>query len=165
MVALNFNTDPTNTGQSDSTNNPVTPGKYLGEVVDVSIRESQKKPENSYLSVEWKLENDRHVWSNFNLWNTNTTAVEMATKELNALAVALMMPKIADTDDLLLKQAVLDIGIQSNNPQYNEVLGFEKVSAQHDFADTPAPTPAPVQTGAPQPQAEPAPAGNKPPWG
>jgi len=160
LVALNMTIDP-NMGSNEF--EPIPPGKYKGQVIDVMVNQSENKPENSYLQVEWKLENGRTIRDYLNLWNTNPTAVQISTERLNKLGVALGMATIGDTDELMLKEANVVIGIQAKDQTRNEVLGYERVTAQQDF---PEPVkPAPVQTGAPTPQAEPAPAGNVPPWG
>ena len=162
MVALNFNTDPNNLGSSGTTNEPVAPGKYQAEILDATVMQSKANPANSYLSIEWKLiDSGRHVWDILNLWNSNPKAVEIAVEKMNRLGVALHMPKIGDTEDLLLKSAILDVGLQSKDQTRNEIYGYEQL------ANIPAaPTaPAPATVATPQPQTVPAPASaTTPPW-
>ena len=165
MVALNMTIDPNNVGSSISSSDPVKPGKYAGEIIDASVMQSKAIPVNSYLSIEWKLENGRHVWDILNLWNANPTAVQIATEKLNRLGVALGMRGIGDTDELMLKTANVIVAIQARDQTRNEITGYEATTAQQDFAEAPTPPsqPAPAQTGAPT-QAAPAPASTTPVW-
>lgn len=168
MVALNHEVTAPSDDTLDNKYDPVPPGSYVAEIDDVQVVESKKQPGNKYLQLVWKLESGRLVWDQIHVWYQNPTAVSIAKERLSDLGRALGMTTIADTDHLYHKRAILEIDIQTDNPEYNEVTGYSPanapavapaVAAQSYEA---APAPAPAQTEAPlQPTA---PATDARPW-
>ena len=170
MVGLNWSFDETNTGSVGTSNEPIPEGEYLCEIISVEVKPAKENPANKMLVVEWVLENGRHTWDRLNLWHKKSpTAVEIATKRFNQLGVAVGLKGIADTDQLLLKRAMVSIEIQRDNPKYNEVTGYAPVSTAPVNPPINANQVAPAQAGAPQlspapATAQAAPAANAFPW-
>lgn len=162
MVSLNWSFDETNTGSGGASSGPIPAGDYLAEIISVAIEPAQSNPDNKMLVLEWTIESGRRVWDRLNLWHpTSQKAVEIATERFNQLGVAVGLGQISDTDQLLLKRAMVSIGIQANNPQYNEVKGYAPASTApmvNPPINAPMNAPMPAQAGAPQPSPAPAPA-------
>ena len=167
MVSLNWSFDETNTGSAGASSGPIPAGDYLAEIISVAVEPARANPDNKMLVLEWTIESGRRVWDRLNLWHpTSQKAIEIATERFNQLGVAVGLGQISDTDQLILKRAMVSIGIQATNPQYNEVRGYAPPASVNPPINAPAPAPAPVQAGPPQPA--PAQAASAPgtyPWG
>ena len=146
--------DETNTGSAGTSNDPIPEGEYLCEIISVEVKPAKENPANKMLVVEWVLENGRRVWDRLNLWHTESpSAVEMATKRFNQLGVAVGLQQISDTDQMILKRAMVSIAIQANNSQYNEIKGYAPPVSATRMVNPPInaiQAPMPAQAGAPQ---------------
>lgn len=147
MVELNFTVDADAT--SDTSFGPIPAGDYQGEIVAADVRVSGAG--HNYLSVQVKIEGKGSVWDNLNLWHPSAGAVEIAQRKLNEIGVALGVPAIRDTDELIARRVAVNVGFQKNDPQRNEI----KTYSSPDVAAAPAPAVA-SPTAAPTPQATPA---------
>jgi hypothetical protein len=165
----------------------VPPGKRLAIVLDGGMEDTEKKKNGTGIGEFLKLEfqivegpnTGAHLWERFNLVNENTTAVDIAFRELGALCRALGLPTIpADTAELVNKPVVLDVGIEhrkdpvtkkpdlTKDPQ-NKIKAYLPASTWNAAAAAAAPAPAAyTPPAAATPAATPAarPAGGKPPW-
>ena len=122
MVSLNWSFDETNMGSGGASSGPIPAGDYLAEIISVAIEPAQNNPDNKMLVLEWTIENGRRVWARLNLWHpTSQKAREIATERFNQLGFAVGLGQISDTDQLVLKRAMVSIAIQANNSQYNEI--------------------------------------------
>ena len=132
MVELNFDVEAV----EPSSFGPLPPGEYEGEIVACDLK--QTRTGTNMLAIEIQTDKGK-VWDNLHLWHTNPKAVEVAKARLAMIGMALGMQKIPDSDLLLAKRITVRVGIQENNPQYNEVLGY---AASMGVAPAPAPAPA-----------------------
>jgi len=116
-VLLNAITiDPDNTSTGGGL---LEEGKYEGSVTNCTEKKSAAG--NTYLEVEFTLQNTRKIWHRFNLWNANPTAREIAQKEFNKLGVALdLKGMVSDTDQLFGRNLTLDIGVESGSGGYGD---------------------------------------------
>lgn len=141
MVELNFEVEAI----EPSSFGPLPAGEYDGEIVACDIKETRSG--TNMLSLEIQTAKGK-VWDNLNLWHTNPKAVEIAKERLSSIGSVLGMQKIDDTDQLLAKQVRIRVGIQKNNPEYNEVLGYLPATAVSSVAAA-IPTAAPAEKQAP----------------
>ena len=168
MVSLNWSFDETNMGSGGASSGPIPAGDYLAEIISVAIEPAQNNPDNKMLVLEWTIENGRRVWDRLNLWHpTSQKAREIATERFNQLGFAVGLGQISDTDQLVLKRAMVSIAIQANNSQYNEIKGYAPPAPVNPPIN--ANQVAPAQAGAPQlspapATAQAAPAANAFPW-
>jgi hypothetical protein len=141
MVELNFEVNAD--AVTDRTFGPIPPGEYAGEIVAADVKTSAAG--HQYLSVQVQIEGKGSVWDNLNLWHPSSSAVEVATRKLTQIGLAIGVPKIHDTDELLAKRVRVRVGLQKKDPERNDILDY--------LAGAPSPSPA-----APPPSASSAPA-------
>lgn len=153
-------------------------GWYRMIIVASEVKDAASGNGNRYLQLEMSFDESYHpklarrkVWDRLNLWNSNTTASEIAQRQLSSLcrAVGVMTPQ--DSSDLHHKPISVLVKIRPERDGYaaqNEVGGYEgpgKAGASANGSGTPASAPqaAPqAQQGAPSPQ--PTNGGDKPSW-
>ncbi len=140
-------------------------GWYEMAVVGSEIKVSQKNAQNSYLNLEFEVNENRHpelkgrkVWAILNIWNTNPTASNIANAELSAICRSCGVPVIQDSDQLHGHFMAVQVGVQPARGEHeasNKVKGYDTVANR--FKDgTPAQQAAPMQQAAPvQQQAAP----------
>ena len=128
MVALNFTVDP-NMQSSGGGYQPMPAGDYVGVISAVEQRTS--KSGNNYLSLQVRVEGHGVVYDNLNLWNSNATAVTIATERLNAIGKALGMAQISDTDQLLAKQVSISVAVENDNTgtPRNVIVAYKPAAA------------------------------------
>jgi hypothetical protein len=82
---------------------PLADGWYTVQVDDVEQRTSNKG--NDYLNVRFSVAVGdfvgRKVFERYNIWNSNTVAVDIAWREFDSLARACRKSHVADGDELL----------------------------------------------------------------
>ena len=79
------------------------PGEYTAALVK-SEKKGPNDKGNSMIACEFEVtdgeKQGRRFWSNLNLWNTNSMAVDIAQRELNSIMHACGKLRIADTEEL-----------------------------------------------------------------
>ena len=153
MVQLNYTVDP-NMQSSGGGYEPMPAGDYVAEICAVEERTS--KTGNKYLLLQVRVEGHGVVFDNLNLWHPNATAVKIATERLNAIGKALGMASISDTDQLLAKQVMISVVVESNNggTPRNSITDYRPAAAA---GSRPPPTAAAAATA-------PATSGGNLPW-
>ena len=163
MVELNFQADP-NFAVEEPRDFPLLPdGEYKAMITGATVRGSQKDSRNTYLSVEFSIEQDGagRVWSNLNLWNVNDEAVRIAKQELNSICLAIGVMNMTDTEQMIGQRLLVDITTKPAQGDYkarNETKGYKpleksvqpsapQVTTQTEVA---APTPVAQHPSAPQ---------------
>ena len=153
MVQLNYTVDP-NMQSSGGGYEPMPAGDYVAEICAVEERTS--KTGNKYLLLQVRVEGHGVVFDNLNLWHPNATAVKIATERLNEIGKALGMASISDTDQLLAKQVMISVVVESNNggTPRNSITDYKPAAAA---GSRPPPTAAAAATA-------PATSGGNLPW-
>ena len=161
MAAFGFtyDADPDNIA-GDYT--PVPPGEYRVIIKD-SERKESRKPGNFYYQLDLEIIDGEHkgrtLIERLNLENSNSEAVDIARRTLNAICVAVGKMSIADTVELhnVPMIAVVKVdppkpymkdGVEQPGSPSNSIRTYKSVSAA-------APA-APAQTGGAAP--------SSPPW-
>lgn len=148
---------------------PVPNGDY-----PVVITESEVKPTKDgagqYLQLTLEVIDGhykgRKVWDRLNLWNKNSTAVEIAQRALSQICHAIGVLQVQDTVMLHNKPLVATLAVRAAGGGYdesNDVKGYKA------YSSGPAPVAPAVNAPAAQPAAAPAqqaqpPMANKPAW-
>lgn len=145
---------------------PLPPSKYAMRVTATESKPT-KAGDGAYMQVELEIDENHHpehkgrkVWDRLNLWNKNTTAAEIAQRQLKALVLACGLHSVADSSELHGHTVLVKIKVRPANAGYdatNEVAGYEPISGSQQ-----APRPA-VTSGGSRAAAAPAAAG-KPAW-
>jgi len=128
-------------------------GWYAAIITGSEKTQSKNKPQNSYLKVEFTVQTDgfkgRKLWMIINLWNDNTTAVEIAQRDLAAICRAVGVTCPQDSNAL----HNIPLGIKIAHRDYNgdpqeDIKGFcpesglidkEQPSAAKGAGTSPAP--------------------------
>jgi hypothetical protein len=148
---------------------PVPNGDY-----PVVITESEVKPTKDgagqYLQLTLEVIDGhykgRKIWDRLNLWNKNSTAVEIAQRALSQICHAIGVLQVQDTVMLHNKPLVATLAVRAAGGGYdesNDVKGYKA------YSSGPAPVAPAVNAPAAQPAAAPAqqaqpPMANKPAW-
>jgi hypothetical protein len=148
---------------------PVPNGDY-----PVVITESEVKPTKDgagqYLQLTLEVIDGhykgRKIWDSLNLWNKNSTAVEIAQRALSQICHAIGVLQVQDTVMLHNKPLVATLAVRAAGGGYdesNDVKGYKAYASGSAAAQAPvaAAPQAPVQQQAP---AAAAPMANKPAW-
>ena len=129
------------------------PGKYEAQIVKSEIRESKKNTDNTYLWLEFSILSGDHtnkkVWTNLNLWNSNTTAAEIANKDMSAICRAIGRMQIQDTEELHFLPMMIDVKIKPAGEFFasNVIGGYSAVgSAPATTSRAAAPAARPAAT-------------------
>ena len=128
MATLNFNA------------REVAPSAPAGIVpagdYNVQIVKSEIKPtrdgQSHYLTLEFEILDGeckgRHLWANLNLWNANETASRIAQQQLSAIAHAVNVLDVSDSELLHNKPLLVNVAVKKGTAEYpddkNEVKGY-----------------------------------------
>lgn len=166
MAQVNFDAS---TVSPESQFAPVPNGDY-----PVVITESEVKPTKDgagqYLQLTLEVIDGhykgRKIWDRLNLWNMNSTAVEIAQRALSQICHAIGVLQVQDTVMLHNKPLVATLAVRAAGGGYdesNDVKGYKAYASGSAAAQAPvaAAPQAPVQQQAP---AAAAPMANKPAW-
>ena len=148
MANLNFNANEVEPSA------PITilpPGRY-----PMAITKTEMKPtragNGSYLSVEFTISSgngaNRKLWANLNLDNPNQQTVDIARRELSAICHAVGVLQVNDSDELLGRELMVDVGIEKNGQtgeDTNRVKGYAAIGAQAPKGAMPTAKPAPAK--------------------
>lgn len=139
-------------------------GEYKAIITDSEMKPT-KSGTGQYLQmtieiVEGEYKN-RKLWSRLNLINDNTTAVELAQKELSSICRAVGILRPRDSAELHGKPIVIKVGTEKRKDTgdiTNRIKGYEPLGTTAVTTTTTAPAPTPV------PAAPAKPAAATPPW-
>lgn len=130
MVNIDFNLDAV---EATASYEPLPTGWYELRIVN-SEQKMTKAGDGKYLQIEFEPDESAHpeikgrkIWQRYNLWNQNTTAVEIAQRDLKALVQACGLQSITDSEDLhgttISCKVVLRPAANGYQPS-NEVKGY-----------------------------------------
>lgn len=133
---------------------PLPPGTYVAVIVKSEQRES-KTAGNYFINLEFSVHEGEHegrrFWTILNLWNSNSTAVEIAQRELNSICHAVGKLRVEDTEELHHIPMVVKLGYRKNSTEDTEPKSYEPFGGAAPAVK--APTQAPMAAG-----------GKVPPW-
>lgn len=121
----------TNEVEGEISIEPIPSGNYLMCLTDSELRESKSGDE--YLWCEFTLLEDpyrgRKIFNNLNLYHPNSTAREIAERELKSLCLATGIDHLKDTDDLVDIPVIGKVKVRPADGTYdasNTVSGFKE---------------------------------------
>lgn len=152
MPAFSF--DATSVTPSQKSFGPLPAGQYECVINRADIK-ATKAGTGEYLELEFQVIEGEHagrrVWERLNINNPNKTAEDIAREALAVLCMALDIPKLSDTDELLDKPVIVVLEIDRKEPDRNRIRFYHSASGA-------APAPAA------RPAAPAAPAAGRKPW-
>ena len=110
---------------------PIPPGKYPAQIVESEIKKSSAG--NDYLKIVYQVLDGefkgRKIFDNFNLWNDNSTAREIAEREFANLCDALGLGTQVIEDSKILHKTpfLLKVKVRPAEGQYdatNDAAGY-----------------------------------------
>ncbi len=140
----------------------VPASRYTAEITDSDMRDNSKGT-GEYLWLEFTILDGpyagRKLWTQLNLVNPSTQAVEIAQRELSAICHA--TGKLRVQDSIELHNIPMEINVKvKNNPEYgpqNIIRGYKAINTnggrQSTHVPVKSPTPAPAATETSPPQA------------
>ena len=107
----------------DST--PIPPSEYTA-YIDASKRKLTKASDGEYLSTTWVIHggeyDGRKIFHNFNLWNKNEVAVNIAKSEWKAVCESTVgKPGVSNSDDVHHKKCIITVGLETDNRDNTKV--------------------------------------------
>ena len=145
MVVINHNVDPNDISSGDWP--LLKDGDYPAAIVEADTKPT--KAGDQMLIIQFDLGSGGNLWQNFNLWHsTSEKAVEIAKQELNEMGVALGIPRIGDTDELIGKRLILKVGTEPAKddwPAKNKIVGYKPLN-EGPPSGQPEPPPSQVTT-------------------
>ncbi len=153
-----------NPNEHDTTDNnsPVPPGEYALLIEKAELRDSQKNSANKYVWVQTTITGPsyagRKVFNNFNIVNSNPEAERIGRADLAKLAIAVGLPAVQDTSELVGKAFVASLKVKDGD---NEIKGYKPISGGAPQQQAPAQH---AQQAAPATAQAAAPAKKKMPW-
>lgn len=145
MATLNFDANQVEPQQELK---PMPEGEYKAAIT-ASENKQTKKGDGHYLALTFDVLDGeykgRKLWTNLNLNNPNSTAVEIAKSELSAIchAVGVLTPK--DSVELHNKPLVVSVKLEKRNDTgelQNRIKGYKSLKAAAEES-----TPQPVAAG------------------
>lgn len=100
------------------------PGEYPAIATEGAVIDTKDR---TGLMVKFKFQiiegpmKDRTLFNNYNIKNKNPTAEQIGRGQLKHFATVCGKPNATDAAELLNIPVVLVVGVQKNNPDYNEV--------------------------------------------
>lgn len=135
MALLNKQFDPSQ-HESMRDFSPVPEGEYLARIV-ASEMKATKNSQGKYLQLEFDLMTPgfttRKVWTRLNLVNANSSAVEIAERELKSICDAAGVGAIQDSNVLHGRPMVLKLKVTPATPQFgasNQIMAY-KTAGDH----------------------------------
>lgn len=132
-------------------------GEYVAALVKSDRKEARSGNGNAYIACEFEVQEGdckgRRFWTNINLWNSNSQAVEIAQRELNSIMHACGRLRVNDTEELhgIPMRVKLKLKDDAQYGPSNEVGGYKPLNAALGG-----------NAGSTAPQAQSG--GNTPPW-
>lgn len=130
-MQLNFNAA---TVDPSSSFDPIPSGWYVAEIIE-SEEKDTKSGNGSYLQLTFKViegeYSERQIWARLNLNNPNSTAVEIAQKDLSAICHAVNEMNLTDSAQLHGKPMRIKVSVRPASGDYdasNEIKGYEPLN-------------------------------------
>lgn len=134
LSGVNTNAEP----QDDFSVLPA--GEYKVVIAKEEVKASKSSPGSEYLNLQVKVIDgeykNRTVFHILNLWNQNPKAKEIAERELASIRVAINLPVITDTAQLLNRPLVARLGIEQDATygDKNKIKGWKPLTGNSPSA-------------------------------
>jgi len=110
-------------------------GEYVAALVKSDRVEAKSGNGNAYINCEFEVQDGekqgRRFWTLLNLWNNNSTAVDIAQRELNSMMHACGKLRVEDTEELHGIPMLVKLKVKTD-AQYgdkNEVASYKPMNA------------------------------------
>lgn len=126
-------------------------GEYLAAIAKSEARDA-KTPGNRYINLEFEVidgpAQGRRFWTMLNLWNSNQTAVDIATRELSSICHACGKLRVSDTEELHGIPMLVKLSVKTDSyGEKNEVKGYRPASGGGHVTSAPQPAVAAAVSG------------------
>ena len=134
MAQLDGGYDATN-GEKMSERSALPAGEYVAAMVKSDRTQARSNANNSYIACEFEVTEGqfqgRRFWTNLNLWNGNSQAVDIAQRELNSIMHACGRLRVNDTEELhgIPMRVKLKVKTDGQYGDKNEVANFSPLNA------------------------------------
>lgn len=124
-------------------------GQYIA-IATASEKKPTKRGDGAYLQITFEVidgpQKNRKVWARLNLWNPNTTTVEIAQRELASFCRAVGLNIPGDSANLHNKPLLLTVAVEMDDRKRegNVIKKYESVAAGGAVGFAPAPATAPT---------------------
>lgn len=150
---------------SASSYDPLPIGEYRAEIIASEVKPT-KNGLGQYLQIEMQILDSeyasRHVWDRLNLWNQNSTTVEIAQRTLKQICDAIGSGPITDSEELHQRPFTLKVRMTQNKQTgemqnaFNYKAEAGDVQPARPAATTARPaSPPQAQAAAPRPAGKP----------
>lgn len=134
MAQLDGGYDATN-GEMMNERSALPAGEYTAAMVKSDRTQAKSNANNSYIACEFEVTEGqfqgRRFWTNLNLWNSNSQAVDIAQRELNSIMHACGRLRVNDTEELhgIPMRVKLKVKTDGQYGDKNEVANFAPLNA------------------------------------
>lgn len=150
---------------ADSDYAPLPVGDYRVEIIESEIR-ATKSGDGQYLMLTMQIidgeHNGRRIWDRLNLWNPNSTTVEIAQRTLKSICNAVGKPVIEDSEELHQIPFVARARM-AKSKQSGELQNAWSYKAENEETSAP-PARAAQAAASPRPASAPVAAPKAKPW-
>lgn len=152
-----FNVDslPVGNGNFD----PLPEGWYTSTISFAELKKT-KAGYGEYIAVKYTITGPTHqgrvVFGNLNIKSLSTKAEEIGRQQLREVMLAIGLPKVRDTDQLIGGQLSIKLSVRTGEYSGNEVKGYKAISASGGMA------PQSIMQSGSSPMS--APSKSTPPW-
>lgn len=132
MASFGSTYDASN-GETMGATDALPAGEYIAAIVKSERREAKAGNGNAYINLEFEVQDGpaqgRRFWTMLNLWNTNSTAVEIAQRELNSICQATGRLRVDDSEDLHGVPMIVKLGVKSDSyGEKNVTKGYKPLN-------------------------------------
>lgn len=133
MASFGSTYDASN-GETMGDSSALPAGEYVAAIVKSEHREAKAGNGNAYINLEFEVQDGdkqgRRFWTMLNLWNSNTTAVEIAQRELNSICQACGKLRINDSEELHGIPMLVKLGVKSDSyGEKNVTKGYKPLNS------------------------------------
>lgn len=124
---------------------------YRAQLVDSEIIDA-KSGSGRYLKLTWQVQggayDNRLIWQNLNLWNSNAKAVEIAQRELSSICHATGKINVSDSEEMHFIPCTIKVGIRKDkNGEFADQNVVKSVKPIGPASATTAPAQTPSSSG------------------
>ena len=148
-----FNVDSMPVGTSGF--DPLPDGWYTATISGAELK-ATKAGDGEYIAVKYTVTGPTHqgrvVFGNLNIKNPSQKAEEIGRQQLREVMLAIGLPKVRDTDQLIGGQLSIKLSVRTGEYSGNEVKGYKAIGGAPALAQAyaaPAPNSAPAKSAPP----------------
>lgn len=124
-------------GETIGDRSPLPAGEYVIALVKSDQVQAKSGNGNSFIACEFEVKEGpagvacegRRLWTNLNLWNGNSQAVEFAQRELNSIMHACGKLRISDTEELHGIPMRAMVGFDKGDRTRNAIKSYKPLNA------------------------------------